>query len=100
MEDSAAKETLLAEPEAAGAYDRVPFASASAVFTMDTSNDIFLLHSIQVRLGLTGPLRLTPKDTIPIPTMMICYQNSTVLFPLWYAKANLRHALGKIERKE
>ena len=48
MEASNAKDTLQSEPAAAGAYDRVPFASASAIFTMDTSNDIFLLHSIQV----------------------------------------------------
>ena len=48
MEDSNAKQTLLSEPRAAGAYDKVPFASASAIFTMDTSNDIFLLHSFQV----------------------------------------------------
>lgn len=47
MEDSNAKEALQAEPEAAGAYDKIPFASASAIFTMDTSNDIFLVHSIQ-----------------------------------------------------
>ena len=47
MEDSNAKEALQAEPEAAGAYDKIPFASASAIFTIDTSNDIFLLHSIQ-----------------------------------------------------
>lgn len=48
MEDSNAKETLLEFPHAAGAYDRVPIASASAVWTLDTSTDIFLLHSIQV----------------------------------------------------
>lgn len=48
MEDSNAKEALQAEPQAAGAYDRVPFANASAIFTMDTSNDIFLVHSLQV----------------------------------------------------
>ena len=52
MEDSNAKETLLAEPKAAGAYDKIPFKSASAIFTMDTSNDIFLLHSIQASLCL------------------------------------------------
>lgn len=48
MEESNAKEALQAEPTAAGTYDKVPFASASALFTMDTSNDIFLLHSLQV----------------------------------------------------
>ena len=49
MEDSAAKETLREFPHAAGAYDRVPFAAASAVWSMDTSTDIFLLHSVQAR---------------------------------------------------
>lgn len=49
MEDSSAKETLREFPAAAGAYDRVPVASASAVWTLDTSTDIFLLHSIQVQ---------------------------------------------------
>ena len=50
MEDSSARETLLEFPSAAGVYDRVPFSSASAVWTLDTSTDIFLLHSIQVRI--------------------------------------------------
>ena len=49
MEESNAKETLQEFPKAAGAYDRMPFASAAAVWTLDTSTDIFLLHSFQVR---------------------------------------------------
>ncbi len=49
MEPSAARDTLRDFPGAAGVYDRVPFAAASAVWTLDTSTDIFLLHSIQVR---------------------------------------------------
>ena len=49
MEDSNAKETLQDFPPAVGAYDRMPFASAAAVWTLDTSTDIFLLHSLQVR---------------------------------------------------
>ena len=49
MEDSNAKETLQEFPRAVGAYDRMPFASAAAVWTLDTSTDIFLLHSLQVR---------------------------------------------------
>ncbi len=49
MEDSNARETLREFPRAAGAYDRIPIANASAVWTLDTSTDIFLLHSIQVR---------------------------------------------------
>lgn len=52
MEDSQARETLTAEPQAAAAYDRIPLASASCVFTMDTSTDILLLHSLQVTSSL------------------------------------------------
>ena len=48
MEESNARETLQEFPAAAGAYDRMPFASAAAVWTLDTSTDIFLLHSFQV----------------------------------------------------
>lgn len=48
VEASQARDTLLAEASAAAAYDRVPLASGSCVFTMDTSSDILLLHSIQV----------------------------------------------------
>ena len=48
MEESHAKETLQECPTAAGVYDRMPFASAAAVWTLDTSTEIFLLHSFQV----------------------------------------------------
>ena len=48
MEESNARATLQEFPKAAGAYDRMPFASAAAVWTLDTSTDIFLLHSFQV----------------------------------------------------
>jgi hypothetical protein len=57
MEDSNAKETLRAFPGAAGAYDLVPLASASAVFSLDTSTDILLLHALQV-----------PRPPSPSPT--------------------------------
>ena len=50
MEDSPAQQALAAEPQALAAYDRVPAAAASAVFTMDTATDIFLLHTLQVHL--------------------------------------------------
>ena len=46
---NAATRTLEAEPRAAAAYDHVPFKSASCVYTLDTSTNIFLMHSIQVR---------------------------------------------------
>ena len=48
MEESQARDTLAAEPQAAAAYDRIPLGSGSCVFTMDTSTDILLLHSMQV----------------------------------------------------
>lgn len=47
-EDCAAKATLMATSGSAGAYDKVPLAAASCLFTMDTSTDIFLMHSFQV----------------------------------------------------
>ena len=59
MEDSSAKETLREFPRAAGAYDRMPFASATAVWTLDTSTDIFLLHSFQARCS--------PAIVVPLP---------------------------------
>ena len=48
MEPSNARSTLVAEPGALAAYDQVPCKAASAVFTMDTSTDIFMLHTLQV----------------------------------------------------
>ena len=47
MEASPAKAALVSEPEALAAYDRVPCKAVSAVFTLDTSTDIFLLHTLQ-----------------------------------------------------
>ena len=48
MEASQAVDTMRSEPQAAAAYDRIPFSSGSCVFTMDTSSEILLLHSMQV----------------------------------------------------
>ena len=48
MEPSAAQQALATELRALAAYDRVPCAAASAVFTMDTATEIFLLHTLQV----------------------------------------------------
>ena len=47
-EDCAAKATLQGTEGSVGAYDKLPLASASCLFTMDTSTDIFILHSFQV----------------------------------------------------
>ncbi len=49
-EDTAASQVLEAKPRAAAAYDHVPFKSATCVYTLDTSTNIFLLHSIQVKV--------------------------------------------------
>lgn len=49
-EDCAAKATLQGTDGSVGAYDKLPMASASCLFTMDTSTDIFILHSFQVQL--------------------------------------------------
>ena len=56
MEPSQDKDTLVGEPLAAAAYDRVPFSTGSCVFTMDTSTDILLLHSMQVVSSHPTPL--------------------------------------------
>ena len=53
-EECAAKATLAATSGSVAAYDKVPLAAASCLFTMDTSTNIFLMHSFQVgRLVLT-----------------------------------------------
>ena len=50
LEDTAACAALTeAGNVAVGAYDRIPFSSAAAVFTMDTASECFLLHAAQVR---------------------------------------------------
>ena len=51
-EDCAAKATLVAARGSVAAYDKVPFAAASCLFTMDTATSIFLLHSFQVSASL------------------------------------------------
>jgi len=47
-EDCDAKSTLVQTQGCVGAYDKMPLASASCLFTMDTSSDIFIMHSFQV----------------------------------------------------
>ena len=47
-EDCDAKSTLVGTQGCVGAYDKMPLASASCLFTMDTSSDIFIMHSFQV----------------------------------------------------
>lgn len=44
MENSHAKEAILGNLQAVAAFDKVAFTSGSAVFTLDTSTDIFTLH--------------------------------------------------------
>lgn len=46
-EETDAKAALVATPGAVGAYDKVPFQSASAVFTFDTSSATITVHSFQ-----------------------------------------------------
>lgn len=41
---------LVAEPRAVGAYDRVPLASASAVFALDTAAETLQLHALHAAL--------------------------------------------------
>jgi len=46
-EPTNALETLLSEPTAVGAYDKVPVASAELVFTLDTSKEQMTLHEFK-----------------------------------------------------
>ncbi|WIA09845.1 hypothetical protein OEZ85_010059 [Tetradesmus obliquus] len=46
-EDTPALRALLADPGAVVAYDRVPASAANGVFTLDTSTEMFVLHSGQ-----------------------------------------------------
>jgi hypothetical protein len=47
VEDTPALRALLADPAAVAAYDRVPATAANGVFTLDTSTEMFVLHSGQ-----------------------------------------------------
>lgn len=49
-ERSEALATLLAEPRAVGAYDRVPLAAAGAVFALDTADETLHLHALHAEL--------------------------------------------------
>ena len=51
VEGTAAMDALQSEPAAVGAYDHVPFASASAAFLMDTASEVFVVHRAQVQPG-------------------------------------------------
>lgn len=62
-ESTAALDTLNSEPNAVGAYDHVPFASAAAVFTMDTASEVFILHSAQVQALVIYHV-IVPQDTM------------------------------------
>jgi len=62
-ESTAALDTLNSEPNAVGAYDHVPFASAAAVFTMDTASEVFILHSAQVQALLMYHVAV-PQETM------------------------------------
>ncbi|KAF6250262.1 hypothetical protein COO60DRAFT_1706191, partial [Scenedesmus sp. NREL 46B-D3] len=47
VEDTHALRALLSDPAAVAAYDRVPATAANGVFTLDTSTEMFVLHSGQ-----------------------------------------------------
>lgn len=72
MEDCNAKDTLQAEPAAAGAYDCIPLAAVSAVFTLDTSTDLFVMHSIQVEFLSIPPDRQRPCPIYVVLSLPWC----------------------------
>jgi hypothetical protein len=81
MEPSAARDTLREFPGAAGVYDRVPFAAAAAVWTLDTSTDIFLLHSFQVGVLLVSAVRKVlhaPGECVSLLSAKSCMQQGNV----------------------
>jgi hypothetical protein len=56
-----AAQVLLAEPSAVAAYDRVPATAANGVFTLDTSTEMFVLHSGQAVPAGGGLLQAAGK---------------------------------------
>eukprot|EP00775_Hariotina_reticulata_P008364 gene8364-8548_t len=61
VEDSPALQALLADPSAVAAYDRVPATAANGVFTLDTSTEMFVLHSGQAVPAGGGLLQAAGK---------------------------------------
>ncbi len=66
-EPTPALAALQADPSAVVAYDKVPASSASGVFTLDTSAEMFVLHSGQAvpagggLLVATGKMWIAPQ---------------------------------------
>lgn len=56
-EPTEALAALLAEPGAVGAFDRVPVASAGAVFALDTAQETLQLHAAHAELADGGQVR-------------------------------------------
>lgn len=56
-EPSEALAAVLAEPGAVGAFDRVPFSSAGAVFSLDTARETMQLHALHAELADGGQVR-------------------------------------------
>lgn len=63
-EQSPALKTLLATGEAVGAYDKVPFQDAGAVFSLDTSTNEMTLHAIHAELFDGGQLQGSGKMNV------------------------------------
>lgn len=63
-EQSPALDTLLSTSEVVGAYDRVPFQDAGAVFSLDTSTNEMTLHAIHAELFDGGQLQGSGKMNV------------------------------------
>jgi hypothetical protein len=79
-EPTNALETLLSEPTAVGAYDKVPVASAELVFTLDTSKEKMMLHEFKAspvgggELHGSGSLGVSPaSETDPNALQITAY---------------------------
>lgn len=79
-EPTNALEMLLSEPEAVGAYDRVPIASAELVFSLDTAKERMTLHAFKAspigggELQGSGSMGVSPaSETDPSAIDVVAY---------------------------
>ena len=77
-----ALETLLSEPSAVGAYDKIPVAKAELVFTLDTSSERMTLHEFKAspvgggELHGSGSLGVSPASETDPNALQITAQGS------------------------
>ena len=81
-EPTNALDTLLAEPEAVGAYDKIPIASAELVFSLNTATETMTLHEFRAcplgggELHGSGTLGVSPASETDPSALSITAQGS------------------------